>query len=31
MRQEWDVETEQGELYRLRNVDGDWVLEGLYD
>jgi protein ImuB len=30
-RQEWDVETEKGELYRLRNVGGDWVLEGIYD
>ena len=30
-RQEWDVETEKGELYRLRNAGGDWVLEGIYD
>jgi len=30
-RQEWDVETEKGELYRLRNVNGDWLLEGVYD
>ena len=30
-RQEWDVETEKGELYRVRNVNGDWVLEGVYD
>jgi protein ImuB len=30
-RQEWDVETENGELYRLRNAEGDWLLEGVYD
>jgi protein ImuB len=30
-RQEWDVETEEGEVYRLRNVKGGWVLEGVYD
>jgi protein ImuB len=30
-RQEWDVETEKGEVYRVRNVNGDWVLEGVYD
>ncbi|HEY0551866.1 MAG TPA: hypothetical protein VGF13_19845 [Verrucomicrobiae bacterium] len=30
-RQEWDVETEKGELYRLRNANGHWVLEGVYD
>ena len=30
-RQEWDVETERGELYRLRYADGGWLLEGVYD
>ena len=31
LRQEWDVETDKGELYRLRQANGDWVLEGMYD
>lgn len=30
-RQEWDVETERGELYRLRHADAGWLLEGVYD
>jgi protein ImuB len=30
-RQEWDVETEKGEVYRVRNADGDWLVEGVYD
>jgi protein ImuB len=30
-RQEWDVETDKGEVYRVRNLDGDWVVEGVYD
>jgi len=30
-RQEWDVETEKGELYRVRNAEGGWMVEGLYD
>jgi protein ImuB len=29
-RQEWDVETERSEMYRLRNANG-WVVEGVYD
>jgi len=30
-RVEWDVETEQGNLYRLFEQGGFWFLEGVYD
>lgn len=30
-RQEWDVETDKGEVWRVRNADGDWLVEGIYD
>jgi protein ImuB len=30
-RQEWDVEMERGELYRLRHAEDGWLLEGVYD
>lgn len=30
-RQEWDVETRDGALYRLFQADGDWRVEGVYD
>jgi len=30
-RQEWDVETSSGEIYRLFNSNNDWLLEGVYD
>jgi protein ImuB len=30
-RQEWDVETSSGEVYRLFNANGDWLVEGIYD
>jgi protein ImuB len=30
-RDEWDVETADGSLYRLFEQDGDWFVEGIYD
>ncbi len=30
-RQEWDVETRDGVVYRLLHANGDWRLEGVYD
>jgi hypothetical protein len=30
-RQEWDVETRDGAVYRLLNMNGDWRVEGVYD
>ncbi|HWN95245.1 MAG TPA: hypothetical protein VNT99_09440, partial [Methylomirabilota bacterium] len=30
-RQEWDVETCDGAVYRLFNANGDWRIEGVYD
>ena len=30
-RQEWDVETRDGAVYRLFNSNGDWLVEGVYD
>jgi len=30
-RQEWDVEMNSGDVYRLFKSNGDWLLEGVYD
>ncbi len=30
-RQEWDVETPDGSVYRLFHANGDWRVEGVYD
>jgi hypothetical protein len=30
-REEWDVETRQGELYRLVRKSNQWFVEGAYD
>ena len=30
-RQEWDVETRDGSVYRLFHANGEWVVEGSYD
>jgi protein ImuB len=30
-RQEWDVETREGTIYRLFHAEGNWVVEGMYD
>jgi len=30
-RQEWDVETKDGAVYRLFSANGDWLVEGVYD
>jgi protein ImuB len=30
-RQEWDVETRDGSVYRLFHANGDWRVEGIYD
>jgi protein ImuB len=31
MRQEWDVETSEGTVYRLFYAKGNWSIEGIYD
>jgi protein ImuB len=31
LRQEWDVETRDGAVYRLFCAGGSWFLEGVYD